>query len=102
MRARRQISDLAVVDVKLRAVAISQRGSRDGFNRASVVDLTHAAELLAQNLHLAGNLKLVRCVLVVTASAAREKGAGRRDPVGGPPRDLDQLRVNIIPHLDAG
>ena len=47
-----------------------------------VFDLADAPQLLAQNLHFARELKLVRRVLIVAAAAAREQRARRRDALG--------------------
>ena len=92
VRARREIADGSVRDVKLRAIAIVQRRAADGVDVSRVFDLADAAQLFAQDLHFARELKRVRSVLVVAASAAREQRAGRRDAIGRRGQHFDQAR----------
>ena len=70
MRARRQVSDLSLGDVKLRAIAIPERRTADHADLAFELDLADALQLLAQDLDFAGELKFVRRVLIVAAAAA--------------------------------
>ncbi len=67
----------------------------------AIFDLAHAAQLLAQDLDFARELKRVRSMLVVAAAAAREQRAGRRDALGRWGQHFRQAGVNAIVDLQA-
>ena len=70
MRSGGQVADLAILQMKLRAIAVAQLGPADGRDLAFPGDFADAAQLFAQDLHLARELKFVGRVLILAASAA--------------------------------
>jgi len=100
VRPRGQVSDPAVGDVKLRAIAIAKRGPAHHANLTRIIDLSDAAQLLAQNLHLARKLKLVRSVLVMAAAATHEMGARGNDALASGLDHVHQIRSHAFTHLD--
>src|SRR5580658_7412915 len=68
VRTRGAITDPAIVNVELRAIAIPERRSADDLDFALKVDFSHAPKLLAQDFDLARELKFVRGMLIVAAA----------------------------------
>ena len=90
VRTRLPITEAAVRDVELRAIAIAPGLAGNHPDFGGRLDLAEAAELFRQNRALGRELIVVRRVLIVAAAAAGEVRAGRRDALR---RGLERLRT---------
>src|SRR5271157_362133 len=80
--ARLPVSDLAVLEVELHAVAIAPRFTGDDGDFAGRRDFAQTPQLLHQDGPLGRQLEFVGRVLVVAAATTAENGAPRRHALG--------------------
>ncbi len=102
MRARRKVTDASILDVKLGPVAIAERGPAHHGDLALIIDLAHPAQLFAQDLCLARDLKLIGSVLIMAAAAPCEQRTRGRHTFRRGHHHFHQTGVNVLVHFDAG